>query len=134
MTSKLHIVPLLLIDDLHCGALSWCRRLQRRPRPATVAGRVLDTGLGYPALLPGGPASAAGQLVAVRDTVALLRRLDRYEGRDYQRIRVGATTAGNPQLTACWTYAWIGDEAALRSADGCPTGERSWRRRSGPQG
>ena len=33
----LRIVPLLLTDDLHCGALSWCRRLQRRPRPATWA-------------------------------------------------------------------------------------------------
>ena len=91
-----------------------------QPRPATVAGRVFDTGLGYPALLPGGHAGAAGQLVALRDPVALLRRLDRYEGSDYQRIRVGATTVGNPQVTACWTYAWVGDEAALRSTDGCP--------------
>jgi len=86
-----------------------------RPRDATVRGRVCDTATGYPALLPGGDASATGRLIAVRDPVALLRRLDRYEGDDYRRIRVAATPDGDLQVTPCWTYAWAGDEAALRS-------------------
>ena len=39
-----------------------------RPRRATVAGRVRDTGRGYPALLPGGPARrAADGSITVRD-------------------------------------------------------------------
>jgi gamma-glutamylcyclotransferase (GGCT)/AIG2-like uncharacterized protein YtfP len=86
-----------------------------RPQHASVAGRVRDTGRGYPALLPGGHASTRGQLITVRDPVVVFRRLDRYEGRDYRRVRVTATADGNPQVTACWTYAWAADEAALRS-------------------
>jgi len=77
-------------------------------RRATVPGRVCDTGRGYPALLPGGTARAAGWLVAVRDPAALLPRLDRYEGREYRRLRVAADDG-----TACWTYRWAGPEAAL---------------------
>jgi gamma-glutamylcyclotransferase (GGCT)/AIG2-like uncharacterized protein YtfP len=92
-----------------------------RPRAATVAGEVRDTGRGYPALLPGGPGGAPGQVITVRDPVALLRRLDHYEGNEYRRIRVAATTHGNPQVTACWTYAWAGDEAVLRPLP-APTG------------
>jgi gamma-glutamylcyclotransferase (GGCT)/AIG2-like uncharacterized protein YtfP len=86
-----------------------------RPQRATVAGRVRDTGRGYPALHPGGPASARGTLIMVRDPVALLRRLDRYEGREYRRIRVTAAIDGIPQVTACWTYAWTAGEATVRS-------------------
>ena len=85
-----------------------------RPRAATVAGRVHDTGRGYPALLPGGRAGARGVLVAVRDPVTLLRRLDHYEGDEYRRVRVAATVDDEPQVTACWTYAWAADEAVLR--------------------
>lgn len=84
-------------------------------RDATVAGRVYDTEPGYPALLPGGSATAAGALIAVRDPVALLGRLDRYEGSDYRRVRVAATVNGAARATACWTYTWVGDAAALRS-------------------
>ena len=63
-----------------------------RPRRATVAGRVCDTGFGYPALVPDGSSRAPGWLVIVRDPAALLRRLDRYEGLEYRRIRVAART------------------------------------------
>ena len=83
------------------------------PRAATVAGRVLDTGRGYPALLPGGRARARGVLVAVRDPVALLHRLDQYEGHEYRRVRAAATADDEPQVTACWTYVWAADEAVL---------------------
>jgi gamma-glutamylcyclotransferase (GGCT)/AIG2-like uncharacterized protein YtfP len=82
------------------------------PRRATVAGRVCDTGLGYPALLPDGPARAPGWVVDVRDPAVLLRRLDRYEGPEYRRIRVSATPFDGPR-TACWTYAWAADQGSL---------------------
>jgi gamma-glutamylcyclotransferase (GGCT)/AIG2-like uncharacterized protein YtfP len=89
------------------------------PRRATVAGRVCDTGRGYPALLLDGshrPAGAQGWLVPVRDPAALLPRLDRYEGREYRRSRV-ATADG----TACWTYVWAADAASLTALP------RTWR-------
>jgi len=82
------------------------------PRRATVAGRVCDTGLGYPALLPDGSARAPGWVVDVRDPAVLLRRLDRYEGPQYRRIRVAATPDDGPRI-ACWTYAWAADEGLL---------------------
>ncbi len=74
-----------------------------RPRRATVAGRWRDGGHGRSALLPGGPARAPGWLVTLRDPVSALHRLDHDQGRGGRRIRVGATTDGNPQVTACWT-------------------------------
>jgi gamma-glutamylcyclotransferase (GGCT)/AIG2-like uncharacterized protein YtfP len=84
-----------------------------RPRRATTAGRVCDTGLGYPALLPDGSVRAPGWTVPVRDPAALLRRLDAYEGAEYRRIRVAVREDGGPDGTACWTYAWAGGEGGL---------------------
>ncbi|MDT7580086.1 MAG: hypothetical protein QOK35_1350, partial [Pseudonocardiales bacterium] len=72
--------------------------------------------LGYPGFSPGGPASARGALITVRDPVALLRRVDRYEGDHYRRIRVAVAVDGDPQVSVCWTYAWAPNEAALRGA------------------
>ena len=85
-----------------------------RPRRATVPGRVCDTGRGYPALLPDGQARAPGWVVDVRDPVATLRRLDRYEGDEYRRVRVAATPDGDRQARACWTYRWAAGVAGLR--------------------
>lgn len=82
------------------------------PRRATAAGRVCDTGLGYPALLPDGSARAPGWVVDVRDPAVLLRRLDGYEGPEYRRIRVAATPDDGPP-TACWAYAWAADQGSL---------------------
>jgi gamma-glutamylcyclotransferase (GGCT)/AIG2-like uncharacterized protein YtfP len=84
-----------------------------RPRRATVAGRVCDTGRGYPALLPDGAATAPGWLVPVRDPATLLARLDGYEGAEYRRIRVAAAEHGDTVGTACWTYAWAAAEDGL---------------------
>ena len=42
----------------------------------------------------------------------LLRRLDRYEGDEYRRIRVAATIDDGPR-TACWTYVWTADDGGL---------------------
>jgi gamma-glutamylcyclotransferase (GGCT)/AIG2-like uncharacterized protein YtfP len=84
-----------------------------RPRRATVARRVCDTGRGYPALLPDGAARAPGWLVPVRDPATLLSRLDGYEGAEYRRVRVVATEHGGTGGTACWTYAWAASEDGL---------------------
>jgi gamma-glutamylcyclotransferase (GGCT)/AIG2-like uncharacterized protein YtfP len=73
-----------------------------RPRPARVAGTVLDTGRGYPAWLPAGPGHTSGAVVPLRDPAALLPALDDYEGPDYQRIRTVVPSDG----TVCWAYAW----------------------------
>jgi gamma-glutamylcyclotransferase (GGCT)/AIG2-like uncharacterized protein YtfP len=78
------------------------------PRRATVAGQVCDTGHGYPALLADGDGRAPGWLIPVRDTPALLRRIDRYEGPEYRRIRL--TTSDG---TACWGYAWASGTSGL---------------------
>ena len=97
-------------------------------RRATVAGWVGDTGHGYPALLPAGTGRVPGWVVRVRDPAALLRRLDHYEGPEYRRIRVAAVDGGPPVYlagsdisvekarnsgTACWTYAWAGQQDRL---------------------
>lgn len=87
-----------------------------RPRRATVAGRLCDTGLGYPALLPDGSARAPGWVVTIGDPAPVLGRLDRYEGREYRRIRVPATL-GDGAATTCWTYAWAADEGSLAPLD-----------------
>ncbi len=95
-----------------------------RPRRATATGRVYDTGRGYPALLPGGAARAPGWVVDVRDPVAALRHLDRYEGDEYRRVRAGvvldgaAAPDGGDRVTA-WTYAWASGDRGLTAL---PTG------------
>lgn len=69
-------------------------------RAAAVAGAVLDTGLGHPAWLPGGEGTAPGRVVPLRDPAGLLPALDRYEGPEYERVRV--VVDGQ----VCWAYAW----------------------------
>jgi gamma-glutamylcyclotransferase (GGCT)/AIG2-like uncharacterized protein YtfP len=88
-----------------------------RPRRATVAGRVCETGRGYPALLPDSVNRAPGWLVTLRQTPVLLGRLDRYEGDEYRRIRVAAVIDDGTR-TACWTYVWTADEGGLSPVDG----------------
>ena len=92
-----------------------------RPRRATVAGQVCDTGFGYPALLPDGSSRAPGWVVTVRDPVSALDHLDRYEGSEYRRIRVAAAPDDGPR-TACWTYAWAADDGRLTALPGGWTG------------
>lgn len=72
------------------------------PRPAAVEGTVDDTGRGHPALRRG-TGCAPGWVVPVRDPVALLPALDRYEGGEYRRERV-VTADG----TVCWSWVWAG--------------------------
>jgi len=88
-----------------------------RPRRAAVAGRVCDTGRGYPALLTDYANVAQGWLVTLRETDVLLNRLDRYEGVEYRRIRVAATTGDGARI-ACWTYAWTAETSMLTPVHG----------------
>ena len=78
------------------------------PRRSTVAGRVCDTGRGYPALLYDRTNRASGWRVTVRDPAALLPDLDRYEGPEYRRVRIA-----DGDGTACWTYVWAAGERGL---------------------
>ena len=83
-----------------------------RPRRATVAGRVCDTGLGYPALLPDGADRAPGWLVTCVDPPFSCVGSTATRDDEYRRIRVAAMTDDGPR-TACWTYAWTADEGAI---------------------
>ncbi|GAA4694873.1 hypothetical protein GCM10023215_35680 [Pseudonocardia yuanmonensis] len=80
-----------------------------RAEPVTVPGTLLDTGLGYPAMLRDPGPGVPGHLVPLRDPGALLPRLDRYEGPGYARVRV-TTSDGR----ACWTYVWIAPTGGFR--------------------
>jgi gamma-glutamylcyclotransferase (GGCT)/AIG2-like uncharacterized protein YtfP len=90
------------------------------PRPATVRGRVYDTGLGWPAMLlddeDGEPRGAhvPGTLTPLRDPETVLPALDDYEGPDYRRVRLTLTDG-----TRAWTYIWIGDPTILRPLQPC---------------
>ena len=88
------------------------------PVPATVAGAVLDTGLGYPAWLPDRPGTTPGAVVPLRDPAGLWPVLDEYEGPDYERLRV--VVDGR----VCWAYAWRAPTDGFRPL---PDG---WRSRS----
>jgi gamma-glutamylcyclotransferase (GGCT)/AIG2-like uncharacterized protein YtfP len=79
-----------------------------RPHRARVAGWLGDSGNGYPGLVGDGAGTAPGWVVPVRDPVALLPRLDAYEGPEYRRVRVAADDG-----TACWTYVWTAGENLL---------------------
>ena len=64
-----------------------------RTTPARHRGRAgVRHRLGYAALLPDGSARAPGWIVTVRDPLLALHDLDRYEGQEYRRIRVAATS------------------------------------------
>jgi gamma-glutamylcyclotransferase (GGCT)/AIG2-like uncharacterized protein YtfP len=117
---------------LQPGQRAWPLVADRAAGPpwrATVAGGLVDTGLGYPALLPLAAGRVPGWVVPVRDPAGLLRRLDAYEGPEYRRIRVEsrpstpeATGAGarGAAGTACWTYAWAGGAELLTPLRGWP--------------
>lgn len=76
------------------------------PRQAWLPGRVHDTGLGYPALVRGGPGRARGAVLTLADPPAALPHLDAYEGPDYQRQRAVARTADG--LLPTWVWTWRG--------------------------
>lgn len=99
---------------LQPGCPSWHRvaaHADGEPHRGAVDGTVLDTGLGYPALLPGTGDRAPGWLVPLRDPAAVLRALDDYEGVEYRRVRLAAA----PGRQSCWAYAWSGPSGGMTS-------------------
>lgn len=98
------------------------------PRRVRIGGTLHDTGLGFPALVPGANGGVPGALVPLRDPAALLPRLDDYEGPDYRRVRRTLTDG-----TVCWVYAWTASTAGLpRLPGGWPPGHRSTNRSAAP--
>ncbi len=103
---------LFVYGTLRPGERAWWRLAPHaagRAVPATVTGRVVDTGLGYPAWLRDGPGRAAGVVVPLRDP-AVLDGLDAYEGPGYARVRTVARGPDGPLV--CWAYAWRGHPLA----------------------
>lgn len=74
------------------------------PEPARASGTLHDTGLGYPALRPGGGvANVPGHVLRLTSPEEALPVLDEYEGDEYRRVRVTL-----PDGRVCWTYLWRG--------------------------
>jgi gamma-glutamylcyclotransferase (GGCT)/AIG2-like uncharacterized protein YtfP len=101
---------LFVYGTLQPGERAWrlLEPLVRDVAPAEARGRLLDTGRGFPALLPG-EQPVPGHVVTLRDPAAALQALDRYEGPEYVRRRIAV------EGRACWTYVWI------RAVDGFRT-------------
>jgi gamma-glutamylcyclotransferase (GGCT)/AIG2-like uncharacterized protein YtfP len=121
------------------GASAWWRLAPaaRSSWPAVTAGRVHDTGRGYPALVRDRGGTARGHVVELADPVTALPALDAYEGPDYRRERVAvyraaneaeraaiaSSTAGPAASSAevCWAWVWDGP------AGDWPVVSGSWR-------
>ena len=83
----------------------WARLLRRH---ATLLGTAETKGRlyrmrGYPALRISGSGAVYGQLWQLRD-LAVLRELDNYEGRNYQRLRVDVQLKSS--IRPAFAYAW----------------------------
>lgn len=115
---------------LQPGASAWWRLAPAAVStwPAVTAGRVHDTGRGYPALVRDTDALAPGHVVELDDPVAVLPALDAYEGPGYRRERVAVYRLANaaersvadpPEL--CWAWIWDGP------AGDWPVVSGSWR-------
>lgn len=101
-------------------------RVAVRVADAAAAGRLYDTGNGYPAAVfttDGG--TIVGALVIVEDAEwdELIARLDRIEGEGELYRRVECSVAGEPAVS----YEWLGPTADLTPL---PNG---WRGRAGAQ-
>jgi gamma-glutamylcyclotransferase (GGCT)/AIG2-like uncharacterized protein YtfP len=76
--------------------------------PDAVAGRLYDTGRGYPGATFGpAPDLVHGMVVILGRPAAALAALDRYEGDEYARISV-RTQTGLDVATYAWTAALTG--------------------------
>lgn len=71
------------------------------PWPAEAAGLLYDTGLGYPAALPGADSTVPGHVLPLRSPPKALPMLDAYEGSAFTRTRTAL-----PGGEACWIYYW----------------------------
>jgi gamma-glutamylcyclotransferase (GGCT)/AIG2-like uncharacterized protein YtfP len=89
---------------LRPGDVAWHRirpYVEGEPAATTLPGTLYDTGLGYPALLPGTEGAVPGWTLTLRSPADALAALDAYEGSEYRRARV-VDAAGR----LCWTYLW----------------------------
>ncbi|MGW5054836.1 gamma-glutamylcyclotransferase [Actinokineospora sp. NPDC004072] len=106
---------LFVYGTLQPGAAAWgllAPHADGPARPASLAGRLYDTGSGYPALLLGGGSTVQGWRVPLRSGAALAA-LDDYEGPEYARVRVALADGG-----MAWTYTWLPPVTAMRELDG----------------
>lgn len=89
------------------------------PAPDRIAGRLLDTGCGYPALVDLGADTLVDGWVVPLDVDHLdeaLDRLDAVEGTDAGLFtRVAVTTVG---ARPCWTYRYELDVTGMREING----------------
>lgn len=99
------------------------RLLARRAEaagPAVLPGRLLDLG-GFPGVVPpAGPGDRVrGDLYRVppEDGGALLRRLDAYEGSDYERRTVEVLLPGGGRARAS-AWLWVGPTGGSREIHG----------------
>jgi len=113
------------------------------PEPDAVAGRLYDTGRGYPAatFLSEGPDLVGGDLVhgglvhgivvtlAPDRAEAALVALDRYEGNEYERI-----TVRTEQGREAATYAWIAPLTGCRALETGRWGDPPEPESRGPDG
>lgn len=77
------------------------------PQPAWLpVGGLGDTGHDYPALYLDTGAGVPGFVVELADPVTSLPELDRYEGPEYERVRVHLDDG-----TACWAWRWVAARA-----------------------
>lgn len=99
------------------GHLRWpsIRRWVVAHHDDTVAGRLYDTGHGYPAACFDEPGAVPGRVLALAAgaEVRVLALLDRIEGPDYERRLVTTGTGGRAV-----TYHWVGPRGALLPLDG----------------
>ncbi|SDG13622.1 Uncharacterized conserved protein YtfP, gamma-glutamylcyclotransferase (GGCT)/AIG2-like family [Pseudonocardia oroxyli] len=104
---------LFVYGTLQPGDRAWhlLEPLATAVSPATGRGRLFDTGLGFPALVPGAD-PVPGHVVTLRDPATALPGLDEYEGPEYARVRV--SVEGRP----CWTYVWIRATEGFRPISG----------------
>lgn len=116
-----HPDRLFVYGTLQPGASAW-RLLEPlvtgRPRQVTLPGTLLDTGHGYPAMLPGRGPGVPGWLVRLADPGVALSTMDDYEGAEYRRVRRTA-----PDRKWCWTYHWGGRSTGLRRLTHWPPGQ-----------
>jgi gamma-glutamylcyclotransferase (GGCT)/AIG2-like uncharacterized protein YtfP len=106
----LNTVTLFVYGTLAPGERAWSTLAPhaRKTWPTTVAGRLYDTGRGYPAAVFGaGPTSVAGWCCELHDPP--LARLDEWEGDEYARIVVRAADG-----TEAFAYHWQASLDGLR--------------------
>jgi gamma-glutamylcyclotransferase (GGCT)/AIG2-like uncharacterized protein YtfP len=110
-------VRLFVYGTLAPGEVSWSRLEPRvsEARPATAAGRLYDTGRGYPGAVFGSGAGVVHGWICEIDDGAL-GSLDEFEGDEYERVAVRCDDG-----TEALAYHWI---APL---DGCaPIESGNW--------